>query len=492
VTYDVLPPPLPGPDVCSVCHNSTPGYRRCRSCRDVASEAGFKVDEVPTVIPLGLAFKKSRLAVDLWNYKRGDTSTARKRASERLREFIDTTMPHVASHADPFDIVTFVPSRRTTNNEVLGLFRQTDWGRSAGIKELLSIHDAGGNSHAVNVDRFTSADVSGSRVLLLDDTYTRGATTMSAARALVDAGARSVTIIILGRHMSEDYVTPEYLQAVRSRQSMGEFCPCCPQMRQADIAKSVDSVEPGGDSPPRGKYLPPPLPEYEPPAQPKKRPPPVPKYRPPNRPQDPAPALPTMAQPGAGETPFSRVRAWMADHPMSSTVAILFLAILLVGGISNLFDPERTRSGSGDSDQGRCLLSNGDRAACSSPRAAYRITSVENDWSDCSDEYFREVANSGIYYCVDSISQDAPASEPAIEDPDDWESELGKCLTNDGEEVGCSSAEARFQIRLVVNDDTACELPEYDGDIFYEEDYESISYCTSTGIDATLDPTASE
>lgn len=50
-------------------------------------------------------------------------------------------------------------------------------------------------------DRFDAAPVPGARVLLVDDTWTTGASAQSAAMALRRAGARSVATVVIGRHI---------------------------------------------------------------------------------------------------------------------------------------------------------------------------------------------------------------------------------------------------------------------------------------------------
>jgi hypothetical protein len=50
-------------------------------------------------------------------------------------------------------------------------------------------------------DRFAATPVPGARVLLLDDTWTTGASAQSAAMALRAAGAARVATIVLGRHI---------------------------------------------------------------------------------------------------------------------------------------------------------------------------------------------------------------------------------------------------------------------------------------------------
>jgi hypothetical protein len=49
--------------------------------------------------------------------------------------------------------------------------------------------------------RFAAAPLPGARVLLLDDTWTTGASAQSAAMALRRAGARSVATVVIGRHL---------------------------------------------------------------------------------------------------------------------------------------------------------------------------------------------------------------------------------------------------------------------------------------------------
>jgi hypothetical protein len=54
-------------------------------------------------------------------------------------------------------------------------------------------------------DRFAArSSLAGAAVLLLDDTWTTGATAQSAALALKRAGARRVAVVVLGRHTSPD------------------------------------------------------------------------------------------------------------------------------------------------------------------------------------------------------------------------------------------------------------------------------------------------
>jgi len=68
--------------------------------------------------------------------------------------------------------------------------------------ELSSRHDAGYPSRDLDPGRYEAPRLPGARVVLLDDTWTTGASAQSAAMVLRLAGARSVAVIVLGRHLA--------------------------------------------------------------------------------------------------------------------------------------------------------------------------------------------------------------------------------------------------------------------------------------------------
>lgn len=49
------------------------------------------------------------------------------------------------------------------------------------------------------------ADLSGKSVLLLDDTWTSGGHAQSAAHTLAGAGAETVALVVIGRHVRREY-----------------------------------------------------------------------------------------------------------------------------------------------------------------------------------------------------------------------------------------------------------------------------------------------
>jgi hypothetical protein len=64
-------------------------------------------------------------------------------------------------------------------------------------------------------ERFSAQHVQDARVVLLDDTWTSGASAVSAAAALKLAGAQRVAVIVLGRHLTTLCARPGRAAAAR-------------------------------------------------------------------------------------------------------------------------------------------------------------------------------------------------------------------------------------------------------------------------------------
>ncbi|WP_460832702.1 ComF family protein [Nocardioides hungaricus] len=213
-------------------------------------------------------------------------------------------------HAGDVDTVTFVPSRKSRSNPVESLLEETQWGASTWIEDALEVLDTEVDTHVPDEDRFAARDVSDEHVLLIDDTFTRGATSMSAARALYQAGASEVTIVVLGRHADVEWMTDGYLAAARGRAERDEFCPVCSrQLVQAsgthqsgDGQSSLDDWEP-----PEDDWEPPDPDTWESPVDPWSQPPADPGDTPSHDPwAEPAPIASTSASRKASPTPPTR------------------------------------------------------------------------------------------------------------------------------------------------------------------------------------------
>lgn len=190
--------------LCAICHGPAGRSPRCYSC-DLHSQCapGLCAD---AVIPIAFAVKGGPHARDLWQYKslRHSPDVA-GRAARRLRALLLVFLHdhgrcvwRAAGMPGPTHLAVVPTCRgRPGAHPLRGLIAPLVRGPWA---ELVP---RPGRQPVRDLDpaRFAAAPVPGARVLLLDDTWTTGCTAQSAAIALRMAGARSVAIVVLGRHV---------------------------------------------------------------------------------------------------------------------------------------------------------------------------------------------------------------------------------------------------------------------------------------------------
>jgi adenine/guanine phosphoribosyltransferase-like PRPP-binding protein len=74
------------------------------------------------------------------------------------------------------------------------------------FERLLERSASAAEDHEYSAEKFKARrDLDGEPVLLIDDTWTRGANAQSAAAALKAAGAGAVGVLVIGRHVHEDF-----------------------------------------------------------------------------------------------------------------------------------------------------------------------------------------------------------------------------------------------------------------------------------------------
>jgi predicted amidophosphoribosyltransferase len=200
-----LPPvPEPGPGVCACCHGpARRGYARCFHCGVHAESAPGLLADI--VAPVACAPKGSRLATDLWVYKsaRAGAREAGATLLAMLLVFLHDEAQRVWQRAGvpPPTCACVVPSRRGRPgpHPLQALVRgclALPW------VTLLARPGADAWARMLDPGWFRAPyPLTGAAVLLLDDTWTSGGTAQSAAVALRCAGARSVTVVVAGRHL---------------------------------------------------------------------------------------------------------------------------------------------------------------------------------------------------------------------------------------------------------------------------------------------------
>lgn len=195
--------PEPGPGVCASCRGpARHGFAYCFNCGLHAEAEPDLLADV--VAPVACAPKGSRLATDLWLYKSGRVGSREAGAAllAMLLVFLHDEGPRVWRRAGAVPgCACVVPSGRGRPGPHP---LQALVGGCLALPWVALAARPGGDpwARALDPGRFrVPSPVPGAAVLLLDDTWTSGGTAQSAAVALKRAGARSVAVVVLGRHV---------------------------------------------------------------------------------------------------------------------------------------------------------------------------------------------------------------------------------------------------------------------------------------------------
>lgn len=203
----MLPPAPPETaDVCSVCLTFTGGFDTCYRCahRERAADA---------VLPISYSVHMGQLHSALRGYKEGWSASQRftLELAAVLWRFLDRHEQCLARRVGVagFPTVTTVPSSNVDRDrthplrEIVGrlVFHTADR-----FERLLERSDVEGEERTVDPRRFVAKRrLDGEAVLLVDDTWTTGASVESAAQVLKGAGASTVGVVIMGRHVNPDF-----------------------------------------------------------------------------------------------------------------------------------------------------------------------------------------------------------------------------------------------------------------------------------------------
>jgi predicted phosphoribosyltransferase len=199
--------PQRGPGVCTRCFNLTDGYQHCYACtrQDVVLDA---------VAPISYSVAHEQLHHALAAYKRCTGPAARRLAVQLaavLWRYLDAHEQCLAQTAGvpAFPVVTTVPSGAVARDgehplrwmvgEAIGVTR----GRYAPLLRRSSCEVV---PRSFSSDRYVAeTTLAGEPVLLIDDTWTSGASAQSAAAALKAAGASIVAAVVIGRHVNREW-----------------------------------------------------------------------------------------------------------------------------------------------------------------------------------------------------------------------------------------------------------------------------------------------
>jgi hypothetical protein len=199
--------PRPGPDTCARCFNFTRGFDSCYACDH--NEAWLAA-----VAPISYSVALQQLHHALRSYKRIGGAAGRRLTLELasvLWRFLDSHERCVArvANTDRFALVTTVPCgdpRRDETSPLRAIVGEIVTSTRQRYERLLHRSAAEVQPRAFDINKYgATRPLDGEPVLLIDDTWTTGASAQSAAAVLRRAGAGPVAAVAIGRHLNPEW-----------------------------------------------------------------------------------------------------------------------------------------------------------------------------------------------------------------------------------------------------------------------------------------------
>lgn len=211
-------------DVCRVCRTGRkPEYDLCYSCGQTTSQVGYPAEQI---VPISYYTKPSPLRERMHDYKAAGDKVRGPEGRAVAAIIARYLKEHADALADKFggwDAVVAVPSSRPSVRPALQIAIEHHFADVVGPFENCLTKGAGttGRNRASECAFEADGNLKGRSLLLIDDTFTTGASLQSAHHALVAAGAEVPVPVVVTRKInpSEKWGT----QAVWERQSREPF-----------------------------------------------------------------------------------------------------------------------------------------------------------------------------------------------------------------------------------------------------------------------------
>jgi len=218
---------------CEVCSAPIDGLMtRCDPCLRQRNNWTGQLADI--VIPLSYAGSKNPQArQDLWLYKNSDHPEVSRLALNRLSYLIWYALVHhgpcLEAILGPVEVVTSVPSGKAGKRpDGHPLEQLTFYPTQPTRVHLVRTRDAVERVvHPDSIEVAGSLAVNGKHVLVIDDTWTTGASTQAAAVALRRAGAARVSVVVIGRWLNTSWGPTEQFLHARPADELWspEVCP---------------------------------------------------------------------------------------------------------------------------------------------------------------------------------------------------------------------------------------------------------------------------
>jgi predicted amidophosphoribosyltransferase len=204
-------PHVSGEHVCGLCLGAVNGYPQCYDCFKLFLRSACPRDLRGRVVPMTIAFNPSAWYSALWTYKRAQFLENAPTLAALIFLWITEHRNHLETLlGGAWDLITVVPSKKADAlfdeqrlRLAIGLVKPID----DDLQETLRFapgHEFGRNLYTPEIFQPVRR-VHGSRILLIEDTWITGATALSAAGALMDAGARSAVIVPTAREVQLEF-----------------------------------------------------------------------------------------------------------------------------------------------------------------------------------------------------------------------------------------------------------------------------------------------
>jgi len=199
--------PRPGPDTCERCFNFTRGFENCYAC-------DHNEPWLAATAPISYSVACEQLHHALRLYKRIGGAAGRRLTLELasvLWRFLDAHEQCVATAVgtDRFELITTVASsdqRQDEHHPLRAIVGEIVTPTRNRYERLLRRSPADVQPRTFDPEKFAATrPLDGEPVLLIDDTWTTGASAQSAAAALKRAGAGPVATVVIGRHVNREW-----------------------------------------------------------------------------------------------------------------------------------------------------------------------------------------------------------------------------------------------------------------------------------------------
>jgi predicted amidophosphoribosyltransferase len=222
LSKNLVPIPWSGEDVCPMCNSwKFPADRICNNCVQVTTELAHPCSKL---IPISLYRKPSLLRDWLKFYKPG-AEDFKPRYGDAIAAILELTLARqserLTDRLGNWDYMVVVPSTLPSESHPLEQQLKVVGFEHQLARPLLRTQVPLGHRIMSDSGYAVTTDVKGKRFLLIDDVYTTGARSQSAASALQLAGGVVVAIVVIGRRINVEY--NEFTERVWNRQLSKEF-----------------------------------------------------------------------------------------------------------------------------------------------------------------------------------------------------------------------------------------------------------------------------